>query len=242
MKQIVKDVLSDDPSIIFREKEVLDDVVIHVEPGEDAWSGREIRLVKVDSMNRPVLWAFADRVQLVRDENQLTAELLEVEMEYREDDEALEENQAPSATYPFDPSRASPASFANFPLEIALPSSQPKANEMTMTELQTALKDPALPQDDAAEYRTEMTKRYSISLACLAFCMIGIPLGITTQRRETSIGFALSLAVAVVYFLFIFLGETFGEEDTLLPHALMWSPSVLFIGLGSFLFYRLNKR
>ncbi len=243
MKSIVKDILSDDPSIIFREKEILDDMVIHVEPAEDGWSGRKIRLVKVDSMNRPVLWAFADRVELKRHDDQLTAELLDVEMEYRESEEDAQDRPRPAAmAYPFDPDRVTPASSDNFPLEIKLPSNRPKANEMTRRELHTALSDAALPDDDAAAYQTEMTKRYSMSLACLAFCMIGIPLGVTAQRRETSIGFALSLAVAVIYFLFIFLGETFGEEASALPHVLMWTPSALFIGLGGFLFYRLNKR
>lgn len=338
MKRIVKDVLSDDPSIIFREKGVLDDTVIHVEPGADKWSGTNVRLVKVDEWNRPIVWAFAEDVVLRKDDKQLTAELLDVATETREPHEFtvqtlplaeldtlplsgrslfvlalvgnqihlrafnaqrnmvvdkpeaelvpgedLEELRAsllerrsngnpslssdeqeslirkaltvagrPGATlteghalmqdFPFDPNESVPMSFANFPLEMTIPSNRPKPNEMTRREILTALEDTELDPEDRAEYRTEMTKRYSISLACLAFCFIGIPLGVTAQRRETSIGFALSLVVAVLYFLFIFLGETFGEEDTWLPHALMWSPSVLFIGLGSFLFYRLNRR
>ena len=87
MKRIVKDVLSDDPSIIFREKGVLDDTVIHVEPGADKWSGKNIRLVKVDEWNRPIVWAFAEDVELRKDADQLTAELLDVDIEWRESDQ-----------------------------------------------------------------------------------------------------------------------------------------------------------
>ena len=36
---------------------------------------------------------------------------------------------------------------------------------------------------------TEISKRFSFSLASLAFALIGIPLAITAHRRETSIGF-----------------------------------------------------
>ena len=44
--------------------------------------------------------------------------------------------------------------------------------------------------------RTEINKRFSLSFASIAFAMIAIPLGIVAQRRETSVGFAISLAVA----------------------------------------------
>ncbi|MBV9126889.1 MAG: LptF/LptG family permease, partial [Verrucomicrobia bacterium] len=40
--------------------------------------------------------------------------------------------------------------------------------------------------------RTEHNKRFSYSLACLTFALIGIPLGITAHRQETSVGFGLS--------------------------------------------------
>jgi lipopolysaccharide export LptBFGC system permease protein LptF len=44
-----------------------------------------------------------------------------------------------------------------------------------------------------SQSRTELNKRYSFSLACFTFALIGIPLGVTAQRRDTSTGFALSL-------------------------------------------------
>ena len=240
MKRIVKDVLSDDPSTVFRQKGVLDDMVIHVDP-VDKWSGANIRLVSVDAWNRPVLWAFADQVRLEREGEFLTAELLNVSTEWRQVPPP-ERGEDISSIYPFDPSRSERPTVGNLPLEFALPSSKPKADEMTVQAIRTALRQDALPTDEAAEYRTELGKRYAISLASIAFCFVGIPLGVTTQRRETSIGFALSLVVAVTYFSFIFLGETLAEEDSLLPTALMLAPSVLFIGLGAWLICRLNKR
>ena len=35
-----------------------------------------------------------------------------------------------------------------------------------------------------------------------------MPLGITTHRRETSVGFATGLIVAIFYFLFIIIADT----------------------------------
>lgn len=249
MKSIVKDVLSDDPSIIFRQKGVIDGMLFEVEAGPDNQSATNVRIVKVDEFNRPELWAFAKRVDLQTQEDRLTAEFLDVEAEWRDlEMPDVEAGQDPLETYPFDaargdrPNQPMRPQMRNYPLDMEVRASQPKPNEMTMREIKSALKDDTLEREDAAEYRTELTKRYSVSLACLAFCFVGIPLGVTAQRRETSIGFALSLGVAIAYFLFIFLGETFGEEESYLPHLLMWTPSVLFILLGGFLFHRLNNR
>lgn len=90
--------------------------------------------------------------------------------------------------------------------------------------------------------KTEHQKRYSLSLACLTFALIGIPLGITAQRRETSVGFAISLVVAIGYFLFLVVAEVFHEDPGAYPWLLIWLPNVIFLSLGIVLFYRLSKR
>lgn len=89
---------------------------------------------------------------------------------------------------------------------------------------------------------TEVNKRYSFSLACLTFALIGIPLGITAQRRETTVGFVLSLVTAVVYITFITLADSLNEKAKYFPHLLMWMPNILFMSIGGWLFYKLSKR
>ena len=56
--------------------------------------------------------------------------------------------------------------------------------------------------------RTEINKRFSFPFACVAFAIIGVPLGVTAHRRETSVGFAMALIVATMYFLFVIIGDT----------------------------------
>ena len=90
--------------------------------------------------------------------------------------------------------------------------------------------------------RTELSMRYSFSLAAFVFTLVGIPLGITAQRRETSIGFALSLGVAVAYMVIIIFVGTINEKPSLYPQVLMWIPNVLFLGVGGRLFYKLCRR
>ena len=87
-----------------------------------------------------------------------------------------------------------------------------------------------------------MNKRFSFPFSCIAFALIGVPLGITTHRRETSVGFATGLIVAIVYFLFIIIADTMRANPKIHPELLVWFPNVLFIALGGWLFYRLSKR
>lgn len=89
---------------------------------------------------------------------------------------------------------------------------------------------------------TEINKRFSFSLACVTFALIGIPLGITAQRQETTVGFALSLLVALTYFVIIIVVNAFREKAHVHPELLIWLPNVIFLLLGSGLFYRLSRR
>lgn len=89
---------------------------------------------------------------------------------------------------------------------------------------------------------TELNKRYSFSLACFTFALVGIPLGVTAQRRETSSGFALSLITATVYLVFIILADTLNDKPSAMPHLIMWVPNILFVGIGGWLFYKLSRK
>lgn len=101
-------------------------------------------------------------------------------------------------------------------------------------------------QGDMGERRlagqVELSKRISTSLACVAFALVAIPLGITAHRKETSVGFAFSLVIAFTYFFFIILADTFRDNPAAMPVLLIWLPNIIFITLGSVLFYRLMKR
>jgi lipopolysaccharide export LptBFGC system permease protein LptF len=90
--------------------------------------------------------------------------------------------------------------------------------------------------------RTELNKRFSFPFACVAFAIIGVPLGVTSHRRETSAGFAMGLVVATTYFLFVIIGDTLRANPHAHPELLVWFPNVLFIVLGIVLFRRLARQ
>lgn len=95
---------------------------------------------------------------------------------------------------------------------------------------------------DRSATRTELNKRFSFPFSCIAFSLIGVPLGITTHRRETSVGFAMGLIVAMSYFLFIIIADTMRANGRIHPELLVWFPNVLFISLGALLFWRLSRQ
>ena len=90
--------------------------------------------------------------------------------------------------------------------------------------------------------RTELNKRFSFPISCLAFALIGVPLAITAHRRETSMGYLLGLVVAFFYFLFTILADTLRGNPALRPELLVWFPNVLFLALGAWLFRRVARQ
>ena len=111
---------------------------------------------------------------------------------------------------------------------------------MSLDQLLEQLKSDDPTQQSAS--RTEINKRFSFPFSCLAFALVGVPLGITAHRRETSMGFLMSLIVAFSYFLFIIIADTVRGNPAMRPELLVWFPNVLFIGLGIWMFRRLNRR
>jgi lipopolysaccharide export LptBFGC system permease protein LptF len=89
---------------------------------------------------------------------------------------------------------------------------------------------------------TELFKRYSFSLASITFALVCIPLGITAQRRETSMGFVIGIGVVLLYMSFIIMGDALNAKPGAMPHLIMWLPNVLFLGLGGVMFKRLSAK
>jgi LPS export ABC transporter permease LptF len=117
---------------------------------------------------------------------------------------------------------------------------KPSRSALSIAQLLDQLKSENKRERSAS--RTEINKRFSFPFSCIAFAVIGVPLGVTAHRRETSIGFAMGLIVAIAYFLFVIIGDTLRGTPSVHPELLVWFPNVLFGVLGIMLFRRLARQ
>lgn len=87
----------------------------------------------------------------------------------------------------------------------------------------------------------EVHWRVAGAMACVAFAMLGIPLGLKTHRRETSIGIALSLGLALVWYFVVVVANTLKHKAYLYPEAILWTPNLVFELLGLWLLWRISR-
>lgn len=83
--------------------------------------------------------------------------------------------------------------------------------------------------------RTEFQKRLVFAFASICFVLVGVPLGIRAQRRESSIGIAIALVTALGYYLVVILMTSLEKNYAVRPDLLIWLPVVLCATLASYL-------
>lgn len=72
--------------------------------------------------------------------------------------------------------------------------------------------------------KVELSSRLVLAAASLCFVLVGVPLGIRAQRRESTVGMAISLAIALGYYLCIMLMENLQKSYSIHPEFLIWLP------------------
>jgi lipopolysaccharide export system permease protein len=87
----------------------------------------------------------------------------------------------------------------------------------------------------AMKMMVEFHKRLALSGACFSFIFLGIPLGIRSHRKESSIGIAMSLVMVFLFYLFIILAQQMGSHPELRPDLVNWIPIVVSVVLGFFM-------
>lgn len=86
----------------------------------------------------------------------------------------------------------------------------------------------------------ELNKRIVLSVACFAFVLLGVPLGVTAQRKESSIGIGISLFLVFNFYLFVIMAESIAKRPEFKPDLIIWLPVVIAVIIGSVLVDRSN--
>jgi lipopolysaccharide export system permease protein len=148
-----------------------------------------------------------------------------------------------------DPMKVQPGAHADqAPYAVSLNSFYEKVQRrlawMTLPEIQEVIfaMQSAPTGEEATPYLTEYQARISFSLACFTFVCVGIPLAIQTQRKETSVGVAMTIVIVGLYMLIEAVGRGLKAKAGLYPELIIWAPNIIFETIGVWLFIRANRK
>ncbi|HVS02364.1 MAG TPA: LPS export ABC transporter permease LptF [Thermoanaerobaculia bacterium] len=113
--------------------------------------------------------------------------------------------------------------------------------ELTIAELQAWAADPDRSPELRRLARVEIHKKLAIPAACLVFGLFAVPLGFNNRRGGKSSGFALSIAVILVYYILLSNGEEWARVGEMPPWLAMWLPNLAFTAVGAFLLAQRNR-
>ncbi len=98
-------------------------------------------------------------------------------------------------------------------------------------------------QETTRDINVAIHKRLSPGLSCLAFVLIGIPVGIMTRMGNMVIGFFISFGIAlVVYYPLLIAGESLARKQGLPPAPAMWAANVILGVIAAVLLFRLFRK
>jgi len=115
-----------------------------------------------------------------------------------------------------------------------------KEGDLSAEELDEALSATETPAE-RNKLTIEWHRRLVLPTAPLIFALIGVPLGIRSQRSGRGGGFTIGLVVFLLYYLFLSFAETLAEEGGLPPVPAIWTPTLLFLA-GSLYLLQLAAR
>lgn len=84
--------------------------------------------------------------------------------------------------------------------------------------------------------------KLTTAFAVFSFALIGVPLGLKVSRRETSANLGLAVALALGYYFLTVIVGWMDRHPELRPDLLMWMPNLIFLSVGVWLFWRVDRR
>jgi lipopolysaccharide export system permease protein len=93
----------------------------------------------------------------------------------------------------------------------------------------------------ANQYLIEVHKKWAISIACLVFALVGIPMALRFPRGGLGLVIGGGLAVFAIYYVGLIAGEALGDKGIVPPEVIMWAPNLVFTLVALFGLYRVAR-
>lgn len=109
--------------------------------------------------------------------------------------------------------------------------------ELSMLELKQAMEQADNPTQ-FLRLEGEQYKRIVTAFTPLVFALVGVPLGLQSNRSGKGSGFALALAISLAYFILLSFSRTLAVKGYLPTSLTLWTANLVFLIGGSFFLYR----
>ena len=130
----------------------------------------------------------------------------------------------------------------NLDKAVDVDSIQKKAREKSIKELLADIESFKKEDIGVIPLRIELHKKLALAFSNLIFVLVGIPLAITTHRREKFIGFSMAMGIFLLYWAIMLGGIAFAIRAIVPPWVGVWSANIILTALAAFLFYRMAQK
>ncbi|HXG45053.1 MAG TPA: LptF/LptG family permease [Gemmatimonadales bacterium] len=120
----------------------------------------------------------------------------------------------------------------------------PRGREVVLTqwgEVAAAIDQIRSAELRADQYAVEVHKKWAISVACLVFVIVGVPMALRFPRGGMGLVIGGGLFVFAIYYIGLIAGEGLGDKNIVPPWVAMWAPNLIFATLGVYGLYRVNR-
>jgi len=93
-----------------------------------------------------------------------------------------------------------------------------------------------------AGHLVDLHLKLALPLVNLIVVMIGGAVATRLRSQSAALGFGLSIAIAILYYAFVRLGQAFGHNGGLPPYVAAWSGNVVFGLVGGWMLWGAQRR
>lgn len=119
---------------------------------------------------------------------------------------------------------------------------QKKAREKSIKELLRDIKKLGPDDVESVHLSIELHKKLALAFSSLVFVLMGIPLAITTHRREKFVGFGMAMGLFMIYWSIMLGGIAFAVRGVIPPWLGVWSGNIVLFLVSMVLFYKLDRQ
>lgn len=116
-----------------------------------------------------------------------------------------------------------------------------KENRIFLNEILAAKQDVKNKRRFINSLMVEVHKKFALAAACIAFVLLGAPLGVMAKKGGMAVGLGLSLGFFVLYWAFLIGGEELADRQLIPAFWAMWSANILIGGAGLYILVKSAK-